>query len=267
VTTPETKSAPNALGCKLHFEFALLGTESVVSSNSGLMSYSSAENGKKAQNARPDSEACFIGSFGTMPGVEKKADQTFLWRNGARQNSNNTSMVGHRIGDYPSTIITLPTVPKLPLPEVPKAPASAYRVDSVPSDCGSGDYIVANSKLSDLKDLDGLVRVFLQQVKITKGPALEISGIVNNVPRDMERPGRANVTFAGKPQALQIFYDGDGIIKFNDNTKFIGIIYAPRARVELGRCEVRGAIIARDIVSEGLTAVYFDRELLKINEW
>ncbi|MDR3617170.1 MAG: hypothetical protein P4L53_26685 [Candidatus Obscuribacterales bacterium] len=272
------------LGLKIRLDYALLGTASVVFKN-GMDSYSSAETLEKPPAAAPAMApsgmlTCYIGSFGTMTGVEKRENQNFLWKNGGGKTSatipfqeNTAGGVVHigpvkRRGHGPRfPEVPTPAIPPFPLPPVPQPPKVAYKVDEVPLDCGSGDYIVSNSKITSSQDIDGTLRIFLQNIKITRGPALEISGTLNNIPRDKTRPGRANIAFAGKPQSLQIYYDGDGIIKLNDGAKFTGIIYAPRARIELGRCEVWGAIVGRDVVADQVARVHYDRELQKISEW
>jgi hypothetical protein len=137
-----------------------------------------------------------------------------------------------------------PTVMPLPLKPALEAPAKARRLDStleelVPQE---GDYI------ADSLDLKSLIILKTRKIRIFISPKstapivlrTDIGASINSEPNWLQ---------ASRAGLLEFWYDGNGEINLGDYTAFSGIIYAPKARIRLGKnCQFTGAMVAKDVI-------------------
>jgi hypothetical protein len=71
-----------------------------------------------------------------------------------------------------------------------------------------------------------------------------------------------------KDCSIEIWYNGKGTIKLDEDSTFNGIIYAPNAKIEIGpgNANFFGAMIAKDIVVLGDSHIYWDPALANWKE-
>ncbi len=126
-----------------------------------------------------------------------------------------------------------------------------------------GDFIVHSLNLKELPlTIAGSTptRFFIQGDEACKDP---IVSTAYNVKVNYKRR-----CVPGLPRNFQIWYNGKRNIEITGNTCYSGVIYAPNACVKLdGNVEFVGAIVAKDIICDGNTHVFFDKDLLKIDDW
>ncbi len=152
-----------------------------------------------------------------------------------------------------------PAVMHLPLKPALEAPAKAQRLDStleelVPQE---GDYI------ADSLDLKSLIILKTRKIRIFISPKstapivlrTDIGASINSVPNWLQ---------ASRAGLLEFWYDGNGEINLGDYTAFSGIIYAPKARIRLGKnCQFTGAMVAKDVIVGENSVVTYAASLAK----
>lgn len=193
------------------------------------------------------SEGSFAGAFGRCVADRFKVAQTngFSWVFGQPfvDVQRIESVYG---GSIPPVVQPLPFKPAL------KAPASAIRLpegEQRAIELTPGDYTVRRLVTSYRIRGEGRVRIFIEGDVLTEGPVFICDGL-EDMPEDAK---------------LEIWYNGEGTLRFEHNSQFRGIVYAPNARIELGRNNSMfvGAMVARDIFADGNVRLIFDESLLR----
>lgn len=137
-----------------------------------------------------------------------------------------------------------PAVMPLPLKPALEAPANAQRLDSnleelVPEE---GDYI------ADSLDLTSLIILKARKIRIFISPK-STAPIVLRTAIGASINAEPNWFKANRAGLLEFWYNGSGEINLGDYTAFAGIIYAPKAKVILGKnCQFTGAMVAKDVI-------------------
>ena len=145
------------------------------------------------------------------------------------------------------------------LPQVPPAPTGAVDLGAIKLSGNRtlelhapGDYIANKLQISGNAKIvisgQGPVRLFVRGATASVG--ISGNGIVNN----------------GRPQDLQIYYNGSANTSISGNGTFSGILYAPNSAVRLvGNSAVFGSIAGNSINVVGNGAFHYDRSLASLN--
>lgn len=156
-------------------------------------------------------------------------------------------------------ISTQQTNPQKQLPPAPPAPTGAVDLGTIKISGtrtitlqAPGDYIANKLQISGGAKIvingSGPVRLFVRGA--TSSVAISGNGIVNN----------------GRPQDLQIYYNGGASTSISGNAGFNGILYAPNSAVRIvGNGNVYGSIAAGSINVVGNSAFHYDRSLASMN--
>ncbi|MBY0551586.1 MAG: hypothetical protein K2W95_30165 [Candidatus Obscuribacterales bacterium] len=156
-------------------------------------------------------------------------------------------------------ISTQQTTSQKQLPPAPPAPTGAVDLGTVRiSDWKTitlqapGDYVANKLQISSGAKIvingTGPVRIFVRGATASVGIAG--NGIVNN----------------GRPQDLQIFYNGGATTSISGSAPFTGVLYAPNSQVRIvGSGHMYGAIAAGSIYVSGTNQFHYDRSLASMN--
>jgi len=121
-------------------------------------------------------------------------------------------------------------------------PANARKLDSKSEslNLSAGSYEAKTATMGSLTiNTPGSVRLFLTEQSVLDGPVFVAHK-------------NARINSAPSNSSFEIWYDGQGTIQIEDNCTFVGSIYAPNARVEIGKdFKLKGTIAARDISLAG----------------
>lgn len=143
-----------------------------------------------------------------------------------------------------------------------KCPSGAIKLSESESslELAPGDYKATNLALHTLKiTKPGTVRIFLSGINFAKGPVFTANKNSSVNPREM-------IENNGPVYRLELWYDGEGIIKIDENSKFSGVIYAPNARIEICKnAQFGGMLLGQDIVINEDVSMCYDsrRDYLK----
>ena len=98
-------------------------------------------------------------------------------------------------------------------------------------------------------------------VIIESGPVVfNVAGTGSTVPIDFTGGSVVNQTF--QPTNLQFLYGGTGNLKFTGGNAMAGIVYAPKAGIEVhGGAHFYGSIIGATVADSGGTSYHYDRSL------
>jgi hypothetical protein len=146
-----------------------------------------------------------------------------------------------------------PDIPALPFCSALSPPVSAALLGSKdtlvlkPGDYKLGQLTAQNIVLPET----GRVRIFLTGTSLAEPAFLAKSGaVINQVPTSLD---------FYHPLRLELWYNGPGTIRLDENTLFNGLIYAPNARIELGDfVRFKGAMVAREISAGKNTAIIYE---------
>lgn len=99
-----------------------------------------------------------------------------------------------------------------------------------------GNYVLKTASLSSLTiQPAGTVRLFFTEQSVVDGPVF----VARKSARINSETGNAN---------FELWYDGEGTIKIEEGCVFGGTIYAPNARIEIGKdVHIKGTVAAKDI--------------------
>lgn len=163
-------------------------------------------------------------------------------------------------GSYATpAIMTQQTNPQKQLPPAPPAPTGAVDLGTVRISGSKtitlqapGDYIASKLQISGGAKIvingTGPVRLFVRGASSSIG--ISGNGIVNN----------------GRPQDLQIYYNGGASTSISGNAAFNGVLYAPNSPVRIvGNSHIYGSIAAGSISVTGNGAFHYDRALANMN--
>lgn len=163
-------------------------------------------------------------------------------------------------GSYATPAIsTQQTNPQKQLPPAPPAPTGAVDLGTVRISGSKtitlqapGDYIASKLQISGGAKIvisgTGPVRIFVRGA--TSSIGISGNGIVNN----------------GRPQDLQIYYNGGASTSISGNASFNGILYAPNSQVRIvGNGNIYGSIAAGSINVTGNSQFHYDRALASMN--
>ncbi|HND06284.1 MAG TPA: hypothetical protein PL012_11425 [Candidatus Obscuribacter sp.] len=145
-----------------------------------------------------------------------------------------------------------------PLPPETASPLNPYALFSLPP----GDYKADSLRFSSIRFMSpGRTRIYISGGSICDGPVIwQFSqGSVSTKPYAGGDGGEAT---------LEIWYDGEGTIRFDDRFNFSGLIYAPMARVEMVAPtggNFKGAIVARDVLVDGNVTIKYDPSIEYLN--
>jgi tetratricopeptide (TPR) repeat protein len=123
---------------------------------------------------------------------------------------------------------------------------------------GSGDY--QTSADLDVRALNvegaGRVRVFI-------ATSNKDTDVVFHLPAHGLFNAEVPAGVAKKDSIIELWYDGVGILKLDEDSTFNGIIYAPNAKIEIGpgRAVFCGAMVAKEILVTGDSKIYWDPSL------
>lgn len=203
----------------------------------------------------------FVPGF-TFPEVDPPKDYAIeryqfaaktISNTGAATSSHSLSVLSQKSRDYDVAVLK----EGKSFLQAKKCPSGATKLKESENglELAPGDYSAKSLSLQQLKlTQKGTVRIFLSGTSIAKGPVFLAKSNSDINSREFH-------DFDGPIHKLEIWYDGEGVIKIDENSKISAIIYAPNARIELCKnAEFCGMLLGRDIaIGEDVSTGYDSR--------